>query len=187
MVAGTFAPSRAKAGRRQRLRPNGLRDINVLDNTDVRCRWKRLLSFARMKSPTSEWTCDKCDSINQPEARSCWDCETERPLTPDLISAYETYVTNSTIRDLLLLHVGYIVQVNLDDPSKASAALLAEVHGDHFTLQRVGHPHKHHCPLVYLLGAVELPPSDSGRGTLLLEIHRQVFTKGFFGVGFSMP
>ena len=144
---------------------------------------------SQMNHASDAWTCDKCTAINPGASRSCWNCKTARVASPELKSSYATAETDNSLRDLLLGYIGEMVDVNFQDPTKATAAVLAAVHSDYFTLVQVAHPKKYHYPLHQVVSAAEVPSTETptGKTTLVIEVHRQVFPKGAIGVGFSFP
>ena len=93
-----------------------------------------------------------------------------------------------SFRELLLLYIGEVVEANFQDPTKMAVAVLAEVHSDYFTLVEVAQSKKLHYPIAQVLSAAEVPSTAAtGKATLVIEVHRQVFPKGSIGFGFSFP
>ena len=121
--------------------------------------------------------------------KSCWSCFARRPDSVVARNADEAAATESAFHDILLRYVGEIVEINFDTPNEAETAVLAGVHRDYLTVFRVGYNTNFHFPIRHILRISE---SNSVVGSLqrqrvTIELYRQVFTKGFFGVGLSTP
>lgn len=135
------------------------------------------------------WTCPNCNSISPIVLKSCWSCFASRPDTVDARTSDEAATTESAVHDILFRYVGEVVEINFDTPNEAEPAVLAGVHRDYLTVFRVGYNTHFHFPIRHILRISE---SNSvvgpiQRQRLTIELYRQVFTKGFFGVGLSTP
>lgn len=93
--------------------------------------------------------------------------------------------TTASIRDLLLLHLGRIIEVNAADPTDVAPAILAAVHGEYFSVICQATHQAFHFPYRCILSAAEPPDQEGGR--LFLEVYRQVFVKGSVGFRVSVP
>lgn len=80
----------------------------------------------------------------------------------------------------MLWHIGEMVVINCQNPSKAESAHLLAVHSDYFSVSAIGGGGKFHYPIRYVLSICEA--SD-----LQIEVYRQVFVKGAIGVGITIP
>ncbi len=137
-----------------------------------------------------DWTCQDCKAINEAASPNCWNCKAPYrlpsvPPTAEEIrrSQFVNGDAPTTFRELFLKRAGDMVLINCEEPSKQKSACLIGVHGEYFSIldARGKQQTLRHYPYSAILSCAEHD------GALSIEVHRQVFTKGAFAVGMSIP
>ncbi|MGT2505926.1 hypothetical protein [Cupriavidus basilensis] len=137
-----------------------------------------------------DWTCLDCTAINEASCRHCWKCKAPYRLPPAPLTEEEVRQSHfvngdapNTFRDLFLRRAGDAVLINCEEPSKQKSVRLVGVHGEYFSILDLQGRQQtlRHYPYGAILSCTEHD------GALSIEVHRQVFTKGAFAVGMSIP